>query len=261
MKNPSSLIDFKEDRNVADIDMNLYINENLTDLSKNLYEGIESNVFNVNNIVLNNNECFYIKDYINNKIIYNKGFYNVIGYLDDDIDLDFLLNNIHPNDIEIVNRISKIAVLYCSENPYNILNNTLCVSYRRQKKDGTYIKVLSQSYITEINDEGVLVKGLTKFADISFIDTSDAVNWTFEAENLNKEVFKNNIYKAYNNFFTVREIEIIVEIAKGYTNNQISEKLYISKHTVATHRKHLFKKSNTHSVEELILFCNKIGVI
>jgi DNA-binding CsgD family transcriptional regulator len=261
MKSPSSLIDFTEDMNVADIDMNLYINENSTDLSKILYEGIENDIFNVNNIVLNNNECFYIKDYLNNKIIYCKGFYNVIGYSDDDIDLDFLLNNIHPNDIEIVNRISNTAVLYCSENPYNILNNTLCVSYRRKKKDSTYIKVLSQSYITEVNDDGVLVKGLTKLADISFIDTSDAVNWTFEAKNLNKEAFKNNIYKAYNNFFTIREREIIVEIAKGNTNKQISEKLYISKHTVATHRKHLFKKSNTHSVKELILFCNKIGVI
>jgi len=39
-----------------------------------------------------------------------------------------------------------------------------------------------------------------------------------------------------------RELEIIRLIAEGMTNNEIAEKLYLSFHTVKTHRKNIIKK-------------------
>ena len=39
------------------------------------------------------NQFIYIKDYLNNKIIYSRGFYNVLGYSDDNINSDFLLKS------------------------------------------------------------------------------------------------------------------------------------------------------------------------
>ncbi len=41
---------------------------------------------------------------------------------------------------------------------------------------------------------------------------------------------------------SAREIEIIKLIAEGLTNNEISEKLFISIHTTKTHRKNILKK-------------------
>lgn len=51
---------------------------------------------------------------------------------------------------------------------------------------------------------------------------------------------------------TEREIEILEQISKGYTTNQISENLFISPHTVETHRKNLMTKSHTNNVVQLI---------
>lgn len=51
---------------------------------------------------------------------------------------------------------------------------------------------------------------------------------------------------------TEREIEILEQIAKGYTTNQISENLFISPHTVETHRKNLMNKAQTNNVVKLI---------
>ena len=62
-------------------------------------------------------------------------------------------------------------------------------------------------------------------------------------------------------FFTKREVEIIIEIEKGQTNKKIGEKLQISEYTVATHRKHIFKKSNCHNSKELLLFCREKCII
>jgi len=49
-----------------------------------------------------------------------------------------------------------------------------------------------------------------------------------------------------------RELEILKWIVKGKTNKEIAEELYLSIHTVETHRKHLHQKLNVSSVTELV---------
>lgn len=51
---------------------------------------------------------------------------------------------------------------------------------------------------------------------------------------------------------TPREIEIVRLIEKEYSNAQIAETLFISERTVETHRKNIFRKTNTKSVVGLI---------
>jgi len=51
---------------------------------------------------------------------------------------------------------------------------------------------------------------------------------------------------------TPREREIIKLIAKEYSNKKISDALFISERTVETHRKNIFRKTNTKSVLGLV---------
>ena len=51
-----------------------------------------------------------------------------------------------------------------------------------------------------------------------------------------------------------REAEILRLIAREYSNKQIAEKLFISERTVETHRKNIFRKTNTSSIVGLIRF-------
>lgn len=50
---------------------------------------------------------------------------------------------------------------------------------------------------------------------------------------------------------SMREIEIVQLIHQGCSNLSISEKLFLSPQTVATHRKNIFRKLNVHSATEL----------
>jgi len=56
---------------------------------------------------------------------------------------------------------------------------------------------------------------------------------------------------------TNREIEVLVLLAKGYTNRQISEKLNISARTVETHRSNIMGKLNLHSRVELVRYVSE----
>ncbi len=51
---------------------------------------------------------------------------------------------------------------------------------------------------------------------------------------------------------TKREREVMNLIVEGFDNQTIVEKLFISKHTVQSHRKNIFKKLGVHSAMELI---------
>ena len=53
---------------------------------------------------------------------------------------------------------------------------------------------------------------------------------------------------------TDREIQIIELIAKEYSSDAIAEKLYISKHTVNTHRKNILQKTGIKTLAGLIRF-------
>ncbi len=58
-----------------------------------------------------------------------------------------------------------------------------------------------------------------------------------------------------------RELEIITLVAKGVSNNEIAERLFISPHTVKTHRKNINFKLNIHNATELINFAKQHQLI
>jgi DNA-binding NarL/FixJ family response regulator len=60
---------------------------------------------------------------------------------------------------------------------------------------------------------------------------------------------------------TEREIEILSNIAQGFSNKEIGEKLFISHRTVDTHRTNLMKKLNTHNIAGLIRIAYRNNLI
>jgi two-component system response regulator NreC len=60
---------------------------------------------------------------------------------------------------------------------------------------------------------------------------------------------------------THREMEVLALIARGYTNNQIGERLSISARTVEGHRANLMAKLDLHSRVELVEFAEQHGLL
>ena len=58
-----------------------------------------------------------------------------------------------------------------------------------------------------------------------------------------------------------RELEIVKMIARGYTTRDIADKLFLSFHTVATHRKNIFKKTGIKSSLELVRYAVNNGIV
>lgn len=58
-----------------------------------------------------------------------------------------------------------------------------------------------------------------------------------------------------------RELEVITLIAEGYTNNEIAEKLYLSPHTVNTHRKNIMQKLGVNNTAAIVMYAVKTQLV
>lgn len=70
--------------------------------------------------------------------------------------------------------------------------------------------------------------------------------------------FANIPNREWANILTVRENQVLELLAKGQQIKEISTKLFISKDTVKTHVKNIYKKLHVNSKKQLMTFFNKL---
>lgn len=91
-----------------------------------------------------------------------------------------------------------------------------------------------------------LVKALEKIASGGIYFSEEVISELQRSSERKKQIEDAHL--------TDREIEIIRLIEKEYNNKQIAEELFISERTVETHRKNIFRKTNTNSVIGLVKY-------
>lgn len=135
----------------------------------------------------------------------------------------------------------------------------------REKFAGIKIIALSMSgqgdVVSEmINDadiNGYVLKNIGKVELATAINKVASGGIYFSDEVL-KELQHYNTIKKQNTEvnITTRELEIIQLIAKDFSNKKIAEHLFISERTVETHRKNIFRKTNTNTVVGLLKYAS-----
>ena len=120
----------------------------------------------------------------------------------------------------------------------------------------------SEKFYSEMIDagaKGFLLKN-SKFEDVqkAITDVNEGKNYfspeILEAiiKNLNKKK-----YKKKNKDLTEREIEILYNICKGLSNQEIADYLYISKRTVDKHRENILLKTQSKNTAGLVIYAIK----
>ncbi|WP_298501840.1 LuxR C-terminal-related transcriptional regulator [uncultured Maribacter sp.] len=210
---------------------------------------------------LNSKQCLYVANWRSRGIVYEKGLENLTGYTLKEFNTEDIIAYTHPEDRELVKNITTGVVSHVISTPIQNKESHLLLSFRFLKKDGSYCKILVQSSVLERDEEGKMISNFSLLTDISFIETHDRVEWEFHARELDLIAFKKVIYNLYRDFYTKREKEIINLIAKKYTSKEIANQLCLSKLTVQTHRKNILRKAKSHSIDDVLSFCKKNGII
>jgi len=135
-------------------------------------------------------------------------------------------------------------------------------------KINPYLKIIAlsmygnENYYSEMIDagaKGFLLKN-SKFNDVrdAILDVYSGKNY-FSPEilegiikNLNKKKYKKANYN-----LSEREVEILYNICKGFSNQEIADNLFISKRTVDKHRENILLKTQSKNTAELVVYAIK----
>lgn len=179
------------------------------------------------------------------------------------------------DNFEVVAKLldGKLALSYLTNNKVDILLTDLYMPRmtgieltQRVKKEFPDVKVLALSVSYDVS----IVHDLMDAGISGFILKTIGRNELIEAIN---EVSKGNVYfsrEVSNEILrslanrndseeeiyrlTDREIEILKLIAQEFSNADIAKQLYISERTVETHRKNIYRKTNTKTIVGLIKY-------
>lgn len=118
--------------------------------------------------------------------------------------------------------------------------------YGERETISDMLKAGVSAYILKNTGKQELLKAIEKVA----------AGGTFFSDEVSAEMMRTYPEQAAKEIsLSQREIEVIELIAREYTNAKIAEALFISERTVETHRKNIFRKTDTKSVIGLLKYC------
>ncbi len=179
------------------------------------------------------------------------------------------------DNFEVVGKLldGKVALSYLINNPVDIVLTDLYMPKmtgieltQKVKKDFPDVKVLalSVSYdvsiVHDLMDAGIsgfILKTIGRNELIEAINEVSRGNVYFSREVSNeilRSLANRNDSEEETYRLTDREIEILKLISQEFSNADIARQLYISERTVETHRKNIYRKTNTKTIVGLIKY-------
>lgn len=186
----------------------------------------------------------------------NQNISNVLGYTPEEFTIDLVVKIVHPDDFEtFVNFENTVTQFFNQLTPDKILKYKVRYDYRIKKSNGEYIRILQQVITIQSDDNGAVIRVLGFHTDISHLKKTNDMSLSFiglEGEPSFHNVAIDAVLNPTKELLTKREKEILELIIKGHNSLVIASMLSISKHTVDSHRKNIFKKTHCKNVSELI---------
>ncbi|WP_372948586.1 response regulator transcription factor, partial [Mariniphaga sp.] len=130
-----------------------------------------------------------------------------------------------------------------------------------------YKTILHQAVTLVVSEDGKIQKVLHIHTDVSYLNMQVDHKISFVSSKRPSfysldtddkfQPLKNNCKKQ----LTGRETEILQKMAQGKDINTIASELFISPHTVKTHKKNILRKSGCNNITEVVARCVREGAI
>jgi DNA-binding CsgD family transcriptional regulator len=220
-------------------------------------------VLELEEIMEQNNQFFWIGDMLQIKILWtSKRSTQMMGIPPEEISPYHFFEATHPDDLKRHSlgrsMLFKLANdLYVEEKGFSILSTNI----RLRNPLGLYTNMLLQLY---------LYYSTVPYKSVFTVKVHTNIDWCkkikhgyhyYVGNDMNCFRFPDNELLMMGNVYSSREFEIIKLIELGLTNEQITEKLFISINTLNTHRRNILAKSGKKSISDLIYYLIEHGVL
>lgn len=151
-----------------------------------------------------------------------------------------------------LDRIDRMEEKLATYNPDILIINPLLIAYDTNEQFlkicRDFSNVIPVALVTSYVDASIL----KQFQDVIEINDSKQKVASKIFNLLNDSKISQD--KPENVELSNRETDVLIALVKGLTNKEISDKLFISVHTVITHRKNIIRKTGIKSVSGLTVY-------
>ncbi|TXK52142.1 PAS domain-containing protein [Pontibacter qinzhouensis] len=136
--------------------------------------------------------------------------------------------------------------------------------FRIVKPCGKVVRVLAQNSVLQTDSHGNITHVLIVYSDISHLKKHSDVATSFISSGTSVYHFtsvEDNKAGSTIKSLSKRELEIVKLMSEGYSSKLIADKLFISFHTVNTHRQKIMEKTNTHNTGGLVQYAVSQGLV
>ena len=198
-------------------------------------------------------------------VFHSYNFETFLGYTKKDFEEVgeyFIDSKIHPDDyLALLENGITLFDLLTNISSELRLNCKLINEFRILNASNQYTRVIEQQQTLELDNRGNVWLALS----ILDISPNQEVNERLKAQILNFKTgeFVRLLRPKVNKemALTKRQIEILQHIREGELSKEISDKLFISVHTVNTHRQKILEKLNVNNSMEAVHIAAKLGLI
>ncbi|WP_158624809.1 LuxR C-terminal-related transcriptional regulator [Gynurincola endophyticus] len=175
-----------------------------------------------------------------------------------ELTIEYLYDNIHPDDkSRFIEYEHTVTEFFSKLTPEQVLRYKVSYDYRIRHTDGSYKWILQQVLTIQTDETAAVLRVLGVHTDITHLKGGDQpAGLSFIGLEGEPSFYNVSTTKTFNiphpEIFSPREKQILQQVLKGKTSMAIAKELYISIHTVNTHRKNILKKSNCNNFPELL---------
>ncbi len=136
------------------------------------------------------------------------------------------------------------------------MNGIQCTEWIKKNYSQTKVIILTmfpeKSYVDQLISAGADGCLLKSRGSKDLLEAIERVTGNRSYFDMIRDFVEPNKHPVYN--LSEREVEIIKLIVTGLTSAEISAKLFLSEHTVKTHRKNIFRKVGINNISQLTSF-------
>ena len=168
---------------------------------------------------------------------------------------------VHPDDLCPLVKNGIAALKFLHANKENLQDYKMISEFRIRNAIGQYVRVVEQYTLLEKDKSG------NAWLSLSVLDLSpDQSSFkTVRGHILNVKENKffsiENLSSKKTSDLTTREIAVLQLIKEGLLSKEISEQLFISVHTVNTHRQRILEKLDVNNSMEAVKYASALGLI
>lgn len=149
----------------------------------------------------------------------------------------------------------------------NLSDLRFSMGFGYKDRKGKIRHILQKHTITQVTDEP-LPKGILGFCwDITGQSKEPDIFHQIERFDAESQEWRTVLNRVFfpgvdpDQLLSKREIEIMKWLVSGMSSKQIADRMFLSYHTINTHRKNMLRRTNSKNTAELIQYATRFGLI